>query len=121
MLKLGSDEGSIDGEWLNDLIAKDKVPSYIQIVSVTSPSEFKTGHLKGSINIEAEKFDAKELLAKLPKGKTIVFNCTAGGRSMDAWGKMKQAGMDISEVYYFDANIDCKGNDCKIEVNEPID
>ena len=40
---------------------------------------------------------------------------------MDAWGKMKQAGMDISEVYYFDANIDCKGNDCKIEVNEPID
>jgi hypothetical protein len=28
--------------------------------------------------------------------------------------------MDVSEIFYFDANIDCKGNDCKIEVNEPI-
>ncbi len=119
--KLGSDEGSIDGDWLNALIKKDQVPSYLQIVSVVSADEFKIGHIKGSIQIEAEPLKAKELYAKLPKGKTIVFNCTAGGRSMDAWGKLKQAGYDISEVYYFDANIDCKGNDCKIEVNEPID
>ncbi len=119
--KLGSDEGSIDGEWLNALIKKGNVPSYIQIVDVTSADEYKTGHIKGSINVTAEPLSAKDLLAKLPKGKTIVFNCTAGGRSMDAWGKLKQAGMDISEVFYFDANIDCKGNDCKIEVNEPID
>jgi len=119
--KLGSDEGSIDGEWLNDFIKKGNVPSYIQIVDVTSPEEFKLGHIKGAINVLAEPLNANQLLAKLPKGKTIVFNCTAGGRSMDAWGKLKQAGMNISEVYYFDANIDCKGNDCKIEVNEPID
>ena len=119
--KLGSDEGSIDGEWLHALIKKGNVPSYVQIVDVTAADEFKAGHIKGSINVTAEPLNAKELLAKLPKGKTIVFNCTAGGRSMDAWGKLKQAGYDISEVYYFDANIDCKGNDCKIEVNEPID
>ena len=119
--KLGSDEGSIDGEWLAAFIKNGDVPSYIQIVDVTSPEEFKLGHIKGAINVLAEPLKAKELYAKLPKGKTIVFNCTAGGRSMDAWGKLKQAGYDISEVYYFDANIDCKGNDCKIEVNEPID
>jgi len=119
--KIGVDEGSIDGEWLYDLIKKDKVPSYIQIVDVTSPQEYKTGHIKGAINIEAEKYSAKDLVSKLPKDKTIVFNCTAGGRSMDAWTKINDAKIDVSEIFYFDANIDCKGNDCKIEVNEPLE
>lgn len=119
--KLGSDEGSVDGEWLYSLIKEDKVPSFIQIVDVTSADEYKSGHIKGAINITAEKYSAKDLVAKFPKGKTIVFNCTAGGRSMDAWTKLKEAGMDISEIFYFDANIDCKGNDCKIEVNEPLE
>lgn len=119
-LKKGLDEGSVDGEWFYDLIKNNKVPSYIQIVDVTAPDEFKKGHLKGAINIEAEKLNAKEFYSKLPKNKTIVFNCTAGGRSMDAWVKLKDAKIDMGEIYYFDANIDCKGDNCKIEVNEPL-
>ena len=79
------------------------VPSFIQIVDVTSPEEYKAGHIKGAINIEAEKLKANEFYAKLPKDKTIVFNCTAGGRSIDAWMKLKNAKYDISEIYYFDA------------------
>ncbi len=118
--KLGLDEGSIDGEWLHNLIKEDNVPSYIQIVDVTANDEFKKGHIKGAINIEAEKLSAKELYAKLPKDKTIVFNCTAGGRSIEAWVKLKNAKYDVSDIFYFDANIDCKGTDCKIEVNEPL-
>lgn len=119
-LKLGSDEGSVDGEWLKKLILEDKVLPFIQIVDVTSPDEFKPGHIKGAINIEAGKLTAKELFEKLPKNKTIVFNCTAGGRSIDAWSKLKYEKFDISEIYYLDANILCKDNDCKIDVNEPL-
>ncbi len=118
--KLGVDEGSINGEWLHSLIKEDKVPAFVQIVDVTDPSEFKNGHIKGAINIPAEKLSAKELFEKLPKGKTVVFNCTAGGRSIEAWTKLKDAKLDISEVFYFDANVDCKGNSCKIEVNEAL-
>ena len=119
-LKRGSDEGSVDGEWLKKQILENKVPSYIQIVDVTTPVEFKNGHLKGAINIEAAKLTAKELFEKLPKNKTIVFNCTAGGRSIDAWSKLNDAKIDVSEIYYFDANISCKDNNCKIDVNEPL-
>lgn len=118
--KLGLDEGSIDGDWLHALIKEDKVPAFIQIVDVTDASEFKSGHIKGAINIPAEKLSAKQLEAKLPKGKTIVFNCTAGGRSIEAWAKLKDAKFDVSEVFYFDANVDCKGTKCKIEVNEAL-
>ena len=119
-LKLGSDKGSVDGEWLKKLISEDKVPSYIQIVDVTAPNEFKNGHIKGAINIEVAKNSAKDLFEKLPKNKTIVFNCTAGGRSIEAWAKLNDAKFDMSEIYYFDANISCKENNCKIDVNEPL-
>lgn len=120
-MKLGVDEGSVDGEWLKKLILEDKVPEFIQIVDVTAPNEFKNGHIKGAINIEAAKLTAEELISKLPKGKTIIFNCTAGGRSIEAWAKLKAKKFDISEIYYLDANISCKGNDCRIDVNEPLE
>jgi len=120
-LKLGADEGSVDGEWFKKLVLENKVPSYVQIVDVTAADEFKIGHLNGAINIEAANFKADEFYKKLPKNKTIVFNCTAGGRSIEAWSKLKDAKLDVSEIFYFDANIDCKGNDCKIEANEPLD
>ena len=119
-LKLGSDEGSVDGEWLKKAILENKVPSYIQIVDVTASNEFKNGHIKDAINIEASKLNAKELLEKLPKNKTIVFNCTTGGRAIEAWSKLKDAKVDMSEIYYLDANIVCKDNNCKIDVNEPL-
>ena len=38
---------------------------------LTAPNEFETGHLKGSINIEASKLNAKELYEKLPKTKLL--------------------------------------------------
>jgi rhodanese-related sulfurtransferase len=118
--KLGEDEGSIDGEWLKAQILEDKVPEYIQIVNVLSAKDFEKGHIKGSINIEADKLTAKELFEKLPKGKTIVFNCSAGARSIEAWSKLKKDNIDISDILYFDANITCEDEKCKIEVNEPL-
>ena len=118
--ELGEDEGSIDGEWLKAQIVEDKVPEYIQIVNVLSEKDFKKGHIKGSINIEADKLSAKELFEKLPKGKTIVFNCSAGARSIEAWSKLKKDQVDVSDILYFDANVTCEGENCKIEVNEPL-
>jgi rhodanese-related sulfurtransferase len=120
-IKIGSDEGSVDGEWFYSLIKANKVPSNVQIIDVTSKEEFKIGHLKGAINIHAETLKAKEFYSRLPKGKSIIFNCTAGGRSLEAWMKLNDEKFNISEIFYFDANIDCKGTECKIEVNEPLE
>ena len=119
-VKIGLDEGTVDGDWFKLLIISNKIPSYIKIVDVTSIEEFAIGHLKGAINIQADKLSAKELYSKLPKDKTIIFNCTAGGRSLESWMKLNDASLDVNEIFYFDANIDCKNNNCKIEVNEPL-
>ena len=120
-IKLGSDEGTVDGEWFNNLIKTNNIPNNIQIIDVKAPEEFKDGHLKGSVNIHAEEFNAKEFYDLLPKDKSVIFNCSAGGRSLEAWMKLNDAKYDVKEIFYFDANIDCKNTSCKIEVNEPLD
>ena len=116
-VKLGEDEGTVDGEWFK---ANYKTLANVQIVDVRSPSEHKTGAMARAVNIEAEKMKAKAFAAALPKDKVVVFHCASGGRAMEAQAKAVEGGADASKVYYFDANLDCKGSNCKIEVNEPL-
>lgn len=121
-IKAGTDEGTVDGEWFKQLIVMKKVPANIQLVDVVPAEDFKNGHLPNAMNVHAESLNAKALQAQLPKNKTIVFNCTSGARALEAWMKLKEAKLDVSNVYYFDANINCAKNmACKIEVNEPLD
>lgn len=120
-IKRGEDEGSVDGEWYKALILSDKIPSNVAVVDVRTAGEFANGHIKGAINIEAGKLNAKDLAAKLPKDKVVIFNCSAGGRSMEAFLKLKDAKIDVSKILYFDANIKCdKNSKCEIKVNEPL-
>lgn len=120
-IKLGEDEGTVDGEWYKALIVSDKIPANVAVIDVRSATEYANGHIKGAINIEAGKMSATEFAAKLPKGKVVIMNCSAGGRSMEAFLKLKDAKVDVSKIFYFDANIKCdKSGKCDIKVNEPL-
>ncbi|ARU50110.1 sulfurtransferase [Sulfurospirillum diekertiae] len=120
-IKLGEDEGTVDGEWYKALIISDKIPTNVAVIDVRSAAEYANGHIKGAINIEAGKLSATEFAAKLPKGKVVIMNCSAGGRSMEAFLKLKNAKVDVSKIFYFDANIKCdKSSKCEIKVNEPL-
>lgn len=114
----GADAGTVDGEWFKARLAK--LPANVQIVDVRAPSDYTAGHLAGAINVQAEKFKAADLAAKLPKGKTIVFSCSSGARAMESWMKLNDAKLDVSNMFYSDANVECKGSECKVEVNEPL-
>lgn len=120
-IKVGADEGSVDGEWFNGLIKGNKVPANITLVDVRGAADYAAGHMKGAINLEAEKMSAADLAAKLPKGQIAIFICGSGARAMEAQMKLKEAKLDVSKVMYFDANITCDAdNKCEIEVNEPL-
>jgi len=116
-IKKGEDEGTVDGEWFK---ANYKNIPNLQIVDVRSADEHAAGAMAGAINIEAESMDAKAFVAKLPKDKIVVFHCASGGRAMEAADKAKEGGADMSKTFYFDANLDCEGSKCNIEVNEPL-
>jgi rhodanese-related sulfurtransferase len=118
-IALGADEGSVDGEWFKSNIGK--LPKNVQIVDVRPKSDFEVGHIDGAINIYSESMKMDEFYKLLPKDKTLVFSCATGGRALEAWMRLNNSKLDSSKIYYFDANINCKGSECKIEANEPLD
>ena len=120
-IKLGEDEGTVDGDAYKALIVAGKIPANVAVVDVRSASEFASGHIKGAINLEIGKMSVAEAIAKLPKNKVIIINCASGGRAMEAHMKLKAGKADVSKIFYFDANIKCDtSGKCDIKVNEPL-
>lgn len=118
-LKPGSDSGSVDGKWFSSVVAS--LPTNVLLIDVRDPNSFSKGHIKGAINIFAEKIKPTEFIKMLPKDKEIVFYCGSGTRAMEAREFAKEAKFEkIDSLMYFDANIECVHNECKIKPNEPI-
>ncbi|MFA7084911.1 MAG: rhodanese-like domain-containing protein [Arcobacteraceae bacterium] len=120
-LKKGEDTGTVDGDWF--VKNHTSFPKDIVIVDVRGADEYKAGHIKGAININAEKLKPEALLNALPEKGEIVFYCGTGSRATEAWGMLAQELKyeDIHRIFYLDANIKCsEKNECTIEVNEPL-
>lgn len=60
------------------------------ILDVRTPAEFKSGHIKGAVNIPVQALGAN--LNKLDKNKTIITCCASGMRSASAKSILKSAG-----------------------------
>lgn len=120
-IKVGEDEGTVDGKWYYELLKNKKLPGNSVLVDVRAPEDFAAGHIAGAVNVKAGDLSAAQLVAKLPKDKVSIFVCGSGARAMEAYFKLKDGGKDVSKVMYFDANVSCEaGNNCEIEVNEPL-
>jgi rhodanese-related sulfurtransferase len=120
-VKVGVDEGTVDGKWYHARIKEGNLPANIALIDVRSPADFNAGHMSGSINIEVGDLNAAEFMSKLPNDKVSIFACGSGARAMEAYYKLKEAEQDVSKIMYFDANISCDAdNSCTIEVNEPL-
>ncbi|MFV0481818.1 MAG: rhodanese-like domain-containing protein [Campylobacteraceae bacterium] len=118
-VKLGSDTGTVDPNWLKALILEDKVPSNILLVDVRDFEEYKTGHLKNAISMDAAKLSSLELAQKLPKDKVIVFTCNLGNRSVETYYRLKKAKIDTSKIFYFNASYTCdKQSNCDVKINQ---
>lgn len=65
------------------------------ILDVRTPAEFKSGHIKGAVNIPVQSLSAS--LNKLDKNKTIITCCASGMRSASAKSILKSAG--FAEVH----------------------
>jgi rhodanese-related sulfurtransferase len=61
-----------------------------QIIDVRTPSEFQSGHIRGSINIPLNNLESK--LSKIKKDKPVITCCASGMRSASAKGLLKSRG-----------------------------
>jgi rhodanese-related sulfurtransferase len=72
---------------------KELVKNGAMIVDVRSQGEFKSGNIKGSVNIPLPEIAGS--LSKIPKNKVIITCCASGMRSGSAKGILKTKGYDV--------------------------
>ena len=75
---------------IEELLARGAI-----IVDVRTEREFRTGHVKGSLNIPLDKLHKN--ISKLKKDKPIITCCASGMRSSTAKNILKNSG--FTEVY----------------------
>lgn len=63
-------------------------PTAVTVVDVRDAGEFAEGHIPGAINIPAGQFAARSSI--LEKEKKIIVSCNSGGRSYNAYRKLKK-------------------------------
>jgi rhodanese-related sulfurtransferase len=61
---------------------KDLLTQGAQIIDVRSPGEYKSGHIKGSVNIPLQNINAQ--LSRISKDKPVITCCASGIRSASA-------------------------------------
>lgn len=112
MLKPGKEEGSVDLKTFEQIVRKD--PAKIMIIDVRDPGEFKAGNFATSVNMTADQLEPK--LAKWKPAKPVVFVCSTGARSGEAFYMVLDKRPDLKNmVYYLDAEVAFKkGGEFKI-------
>jgi rhodanese-related sulfurtransferase len=114
-VKAGTVEGSIDLERFKSIIANN--PDSIMLIDVRDADEFAKGSFKTAINIPVEDLEAK--IKSFPADKPIVFVCSTGARSGEAFYMTKDVRESLKDVYYVEAQIDFK-EDGKFEIKKSI-
>ncbi|MFH2092298.1 MAG: rhodanese-like domain-containing protein [Pseudomonadota bacterium] len=101
-VKAGKVEGSIDLERFKEIMAKN--PDSITLIDVRDADEFAKGHFKTATNIPVEMLEPK--IKDLSSDKPIVYVCSTGARSGEAFYMTLEKREALKDVYYVEAEVD---------------
>lgn len=110
-IEAGKEKGSISTASFERILKEN--PTQIAIIDVRDEKDIKKGTFPGAINIPVGEIEKK--ISELPKGKPIVFTCSTGARSGEAYDTVKMLGDKDIDAYFLDADVSCDGNLCKIK------
>lgn len=99
-IEQGKDKGSISVPSFERILKEN--PSQILVVDVRDEKDVKKGTFPGAINIPIGDLEKK--MASLPKDKPIVFTCSTGARSGEAYDTVKLLGGGVT-AYFLDADV----------------
>jgi len=97
----GKEEGSINLA-LFQKILKDNAES-IMLIDVRDAEEFETGHFSSAVNIPSDVLEKQ--LKTMKVDKPLVFVCSTGARSGEAYYMVQDLRPDIKKAYYVEAEI----------------
>jgi len=70
-------------------------------VDVRDPDEFAAGHFQTAVNIPVAELEEK--VDNLPADKPIVFVCSTGARSGEAYYMVQDVRPELKNVFYLEA------------------
>jgi rhodanese-related sulfurtransferase len=101
-VKQGAEEGSIDIVMFQKTITEK--PESFYLIDVRDPDEFAAGHFKTAVNIPTD--DLEKQVASLPADRPIVFVCSTGARSGEAFYMLQDLRPELKDVYYLEAEVE---------------
>ena len=114
-VKAGKEEGSIAIASFEKIL-KDN-PQSVMLIDVRDADEYATGHFKTAVNIPTDDLEKK--IPSLPTDKPVVFVCSTGARSGEAYYMVQDARPKMKNVLYVEAEITYnKDGSYKIKANE---
>ncbi|MDM8553433.1 rhodanese-like domain-containing protein [Desulfococcaceae bacterium HSG7] len=114
-VKAGKEEGSIAIASFKKILKKN--PQSIMLIDVRDADEYATGHFKTAVNIPTDDLEKK--IATLPSDKPVVFVCSTGARSGEAFYMVQDSRPKMKNVFYVEAEITFKKDGSyKIKPNE---
>ena len=98
-MKAGAEEGTIDIATFEKIMKES--PDSIMLIDVRDPDEYAAGHFKSAVNMPTDVLEAK--VDTLPSDKPIVFVCSTGARSGEAFYMLQDLRPELKKVYYLEA------------------
>lgn len=98
-VKAGEVEGSMDIEMFKDLLANK--PDAMMVVDVRDKDEFDKGSFNGAVHISVE--DLEDKIKDLPTDKPVVYICSTGARSGEAYYMTQDVRPEMKNAYYLEA------------------
>lgn len=104
-VELGKEKGSVSTTWFERVMKEN--PSALLIVDIRDAKEHAAGTIKGAINVPMA--DLAQKIDSLPADKPVVFICSTGARSGEAYDTAKLLRADLN-VYFLDAKVRYPGD-----------
>ena len=99
-LVAGTEKGSVTVESFQKIW--ESAPQSLLLVDVRDPREFSAGTIKGAVSVPINELEKK--VSSLPLDKPVVFFCSTGARSGEAYDTVKLL-RDEVKAYFLDADI----------------
>ena len=103
-LVAGKEKGSVTVESFQKIW--ESAPQSLLLVDVRDPREFSAGTIKGAVSVPINELEKK--VGSLPLDKPVVFFCSTGARSGEAYDTVKLL-RDEVKAYFLDADIKFAG------------
>jgi len=104
-IESGKEKGSISTAWFERVMKES--PGALLLVDIRDPKEYAAGTIKGAVNIPMAELARK--IGSLPADQAIVFICSTGARSGEAYDTAKLLRPDLN-VYFLDAKVSYGGD-----------